>query len=97
MSRIGKLHRASENFLKTVVLQNMSVGLVTFSNDAKTLMGLTEITSERDRQKLVDKLPVNADGGTAIGLGLLQGVKVYSTAHPHTHICVYYIYTYILI
>lgn len=63
-------------FLLKAVPTGYSVGLVIFSSSALTVASLTEITSESAREQLVVRLPTSTGGGTNIGIGLLQGVKV---------------------
>ncbi len=76
LTRLDKLRHASAEFLLTVVQKGMSVGIVSFSTLATTLVNLTEVTSASVRQTLVEKLPTEADGVTAIGKALLEALKV---------------------
>ncbi|KAK2158849.1 hypothetical protein NP493_1768g00021 [Ridgeia piscesae] len=58
----------------------MSVGIVSFSTLATTLVNLTEVTYASVRQTLVEKLPTEADGVTAIGKALLEALKLLENA-----------------
>ena len=62
--------------MKHVVPKGYSVGIVSFSSNAATVATLREISSESVRDDLVALLPQVTKSPTAIGKGLLQGVKV---------------------
>ncbi|KAI0219202.1 Calcium-activated chloride channel regulator 2, partial [Lamellibrachia satsuma] len=76
VTRIDRLRQTVAEFLLKAVPTGYSVGLVIFSSSALTVASLTEITSESAREQLVVRLPTSTGGGTNIGIGLLQGVKV---------------------
>ena len=78
-SRIEKLYRVAADYLRSVVPQGYYVGIVVFDYLGKTVANLTKLNSETEREELVSTLPRNPDGGTGIGSGLLQGVKVILT------------------
>ena len=59
-----------------VVPTGYSVGIVTFSSSADIVAYLKELTSQKARDDLVEKVPDYAGGGTAIGQGLLAGIEV---------------------
>ncbi|XP_067220452.1 calcium-activated chloride channel regulator 1-like [Chanodichthys erythropterus] len=69
-SRILRQQQAATHFLQTIIEDQASVGIVTFSSDALTLSPLTTIDSESTREKLIKLLPKEADGGTYVCKGL---------------------------
>ncbi|XP_067221991.1 calcium-activated chloride channel regulator 1-like isoform X1 [Chanodichthys erythropterus] len=75
-SRILRQQQAATHFLQTIIEDQASVGIVTFSTDASTLSPLTTIDSESTREKLFKLLPKVADGGTYICKGLTLGLQV---------------------
>ncbi|XP_067220887.1 calcium-activated chloride channel regulator 4-like isoform X2 [Chanodichthys erythropterus] len=75
-SRILRQQQAATHFLQTIIEDQASVGIVTFSSDALTLSPLTTIDSESTREKLIKLLPKVADGGTYICKGLNLGLQV---------------------
>ncbi|XP_067221402.1 calcium-activated chloride channel regulator 1-like isoform X2 [Chanodichthys erythropterus] len=75
-SRILRQQQAATHFLQTIIEDQASVGIVTFSSDAKTLSPLTTIDSESTREKLIKLLPKVAGGGTYICKGLTLGLQV---------------------
>ena len=54
------------------------VAIVEFSFSATELSDLTKITSEADRNDLLDEVPNDAAGGTCIGCGIQLAVEVRS-------------------
>lgn len=52
------------------------MGIVEFNFQAFKLKELTAITSDSDRDELLQALPDKADGWTAIGDGLLKAIEV---------------------
>ena len=70
------MNQAAAEFIRTVCEGTM-VGIVRFESKASTLLVLTEISSEEDRQRVIQKLtePGNS-GGTCIGCGLRTGLAV---------------------
>ena len=74
--KIDKLYQTSVDFIMKVVPTGYSVGIVTFSSSADIVANLKEMTSQNARDDLVKKVPHFADGGTAIGQGLLAGIQV---------------------
>ncbi|XP_067222283.1 calcium-activated chloride channel regulator 1-like isoform X2 [Chanodichthys erythropterus] len=74
--RMRRLQQAATHFLQNIIEDQASVGIVTFSTDAKTLSPLTTIDSESTREKLIKLLPKVADGWTYICKGLNLGLKV---------------------
>ncbi|XP_067220453.1 calcium-activated chloride channel regulator 4A-like [Chanodichthys erythropterus] len=75
-SKILRLQQAATHFLQTIIEDQASVGIVTFSSDAKTLSPLTTIDSESTREKLFELLPKVAEGWTYICKGLNLGLQV---------------------
>ncbi|XP_067220899.1 calcium-activated chloride channel regulator 1-like [Chanodichthys erythropterus] len=75
-SRILRQQQAATHFLQTIIEDKASVGIVTFSSNAKTLSPLTTIDSESTREKLIKLLPKEAGGGTYVCKGLNLGLQV---------------------
>ncbi|XP_048016191.1 calcium-activated chloride channel regulator 4A-like [Megalobrama amblycephala] len=75
-SRILRQQQAATHFLQTIIEDQASVGIVTFSDNANTLSPLTTIDSESTREKLIKLLPKVAGGGTYICKGLNLGLQV---------------------
>ncbi|ROL43988.1 Calcium-activated chloride channel regulator 3A-1 [Anabarilius grahami] len=74
--RMRRLQQAATHFLQNIIEDQASVGIVTFSTDAKTLSPLTTIDSESTREKLIKLLPKVAEGWTYICKGLNLGLQV---------------------
>ncbi|XP_051962568.1 calcium-activated chloride channel regulator 4A-like [Xyrauchen texanus] len=75
-SRILRQQQAVTLFLRNIIEDQASVGIVTFSSNANTLSSLTLIDSETTRENLIKKLPSTANGGTYICKGLNEGLEV---------------------
>ncbi|XP_058655380.1 calcium-activated chloride channel regulator 3A-1-like [Onychostoma macrolepis] len=75
-SRILQQQQAATHFLRNIVENQASVGIVTFSTEASTLSPLTTIDSDTTRENLIKLLPNVADGWTNVCLGLSQGLQV---------------------
>ncbi|KAK1785902.1 hypothetical protein P4O66_017545 [Electrophorus voltai] len=60
----------------SIIEEQASVGIVTFSTDAAILSGLTLIDGQSSRDTLIAKLPSTAGGSTFICKGLLKGLEV---------------------
>ncbi|XP_051717361.1 calcium-activated chloride channel regulator 1 [Ctenopharyngodon idella] len=77
-SRILRQRQAATHLLQIIIEDQASVGIVSFSDDAKTLSPLTTI-DESTREKLVNLLPDFAGGYTYVCKGLDLGLQVLST------------------
>ncbi|XP_042609833.1 calcium-activated chloride channel regulator 1-like [Cyprinus carpio] len=75
-ARILQQQQAATHFLRYIIEDQASVGIVTFSTSASTLRSLTIIDSDITRETLVQLLPKRASGSTNMCLGLSQGFQV---------------------
>ncbi|XP_052433056.1 calcium-activated chloride channel regulator 1 [Carassius gibelio] len=75
-SRILQLQQAATHFLRNIIEDQASVGIVQFSTKASTLRNLTTIDSDTTRENLIKLLPKLAAGSTNMCLGLSQGLQV---------------------
>ncbi|XP_026116800.1 calcium-activated chloride channel regulator 1-like [Carassius auratus] len=75
-SRILQLQQAATHFLRNIIEDQASVGIVQFSTKASTLRNLTTIDSDTTRENLIKLLPIEADGTTNMCLGLSQGLQI---------------------
>ncbi|XP_067307126.1 calcium-activated chloride channel regulator 1-like isoform X2 [Pseudorasbora parva] len=75
-SRILRLKQAATYFLRYIIEDQASVGIVTFSTNANTLSPLITIDNESKRENLIRFLPKVADGGTNMCEGLNLGLEV---------------------
>nr|XP_021328580.1 epithelial chloride channel protein-like isoform X2 [Danio rerio] len=75
-NRILLLQQAATLFLRTIIEEKASVGIVTFSSQPNTLSQLTVIDSDDTREHLIRLLPTSATGSTEMCLGLQEGLKV---------------------
>ncbi|XP_059370713.1 calcium-activated chloride channel regulator 1-like [Carassius carassius] len=74
--RILQLQQAATHFLRNIIEDQASVGIVQFSTKASTLRNLTTIDSDTTRENLIKLLPKVADGTTNMCLGLSQGLQI---------------------
>uniref|UniRef100_A0A8C2BRQ2 VWFA domain-containing protein n=1 Tax=Cyprinus carpio TaxID=7962 RepID=A0A8C2BRQ2_CYPCA len=77
-SRILLQQQAATHFLRNIIEEQASVGIVQFSTSASTLSPLTTIDSDNTRENLIKMLPKVADGWTNMCLGLSQGLQLES-------------------
>ncbi|XP_067307117.1 calcium-activated chloride channel regulator 1-like isoform X1 [Pseudorasbora parva] len=75
-SRILRLQQAATYFLRNIIEDQASVGIVTFSTNANTLSPLITIDNESKRENLIGFLPKVADGWTNMCKGLNLGLEV---------------------
>lgn len=71
------MRQAASTFILQAAPTDSDIGIVEFSSAASTLSDLTQIDSYSGRQALVKKLPTDANGGTSIGSGILEALKVF--------------------
>uniref|UniRef100_A0A8C1RAD3 VWFA domain-containing protein n=1 Tax=Cyprinus carpio TaxID=7962 RepID=A0A8C1RAD3_CYPCA len=71
-SRILLQQQAATHFLRNIIEEQASVGIVQFSTSASTLSPLTTIDSDNTRENLIKMLPKVADGWTNMCLGLID-------------------------
>ena len=71
-----KMISSAANYISSIVLEGSQVGIVEFESTATVLHYLIEVYSDDHRESLLGALPVNADGATGIGDGLLLGLEV---------------------
>ncbi|XP_073673899.1 calcium-activated chloride channel regulator 1-like [Garra rufa] len=74
--RILQQQQAATHFLRNIIEDQASVGIVTFSTAASTLSPLTTIDSNTMRENLIKLLPKVANGWTNMCFGLSQGLQV---------------------
>ncbi|KAL1260510.1 hypothetical protein QQF64_008337 [Cirrhinus molitorella] len=75
-SRILLQQQAVTHFLRNIIEDQASVGIVTFSTSATTLSPLTTIDSDTTRENLIKLLPKVAGGLRNMCLGLREGLQV---------------------
>ncbi|KAL1260511.1 hypothetical protein QQF64_008338 [Cirrhinus molitorella] len=75
-SRILRQQQAATHFLRNIIEDQASVGIVTFSSDASILSPLTTIDSDTTRENLIQLLPKVANGGTYMCKGLSLGLQL---------------------
>ncbi|XP_064480339.1 calcium-activated chloride channel regulator 1-like [Ornithodoros turicata] len=73
--RLEMMHRAVARYIQDSIPDGMELGIVMFNSDAKIYAELTEI-DQYTRADLRRKVYQQYGGNTAIGKGLLAGVKV---------------------
>uniref|UniRef100_A0A8C1MJ95 Chloride channel accessory 1 n=1 Tax=Cyprinus carpio TaxID=7962 RepID=A0A8C1MJ95_CYPCA len=74
--RILQQRQAATHFLRYIIEDQASVGIVTFSTSASTLSNLMTIDSDITRENLIKLLPNVASGSTNMCLGLSRGLQV---------------------
>ena len=67
---------SSANYISSIVTDGSYIGIVEFNTYGTVLKQLTLVTSDDDRQALLDSLPGNTGGSTGIGDGLLKAIQV---------------------
>ncbi|XP_033644207.1 calcium-activated chloride channel regulator 1-like [Asterias rubens] len=77
-NRFNKMISSTANYISSIVIDGSYIGLVEFSSAAYVLSDLTFVTSDDDRQALLQSLPDPPGGGTGIGGGLLRAIEVLS-------------------
>ena len=75
-NRFNKMISSTANYISSIVIDGSYIGLVEFSSAAYVLSDLTFVTSDDDRQALLQSLPDPPGGGTGIGGGLLKAIEV---------------------
>ncbi|KAG8555787.1 hypothetical protein GDO81_017813 [Engystomops pustulosus] len=83
--RITRLYQASEVYIMQIVESGSSVGIVTFSSDAKIESELVKIVDTFQREKLKQLLPKVANGGTNICAGVRKGFEVNKKTDSSTY------------
>ncbi|ROL43989.1 Calcium-activated chloride channel regulator 3A-1 [Anabarilius grahami] len=78
-SRILRLQQAATHLLRNIIEDQASVGIVSFSTDAKIESPLTTIDSGSTREELIKLLPSKASGSTNMCNGLNLGLQVLRT------------------
>uniref|UniRef100_A0A8C1D8A1 Chloride channel accessory 1 n=1 Tax=Cyprinus carpio carpio TaxID=630221 RepID=A0A8C1D8A1_CYPCA len=74
--RILQQRQAATHFLRYIIEDQASVGIVTFSTSASTLSNLMTIDSDITRENLIKLLPNVASGSTNMCLGLSRGDEI---------------------
>ena len=78
-NRFEKMISSSANYISSIVTDGSYIGIVEFNWVGIMLKNLTLVTSDDDRQALLNALPPSAAGSTAIGDGLLKSIEVSMT------------------
>nr|XP_009859799.2 calcium-activated chloride channel regulator 4-like isoform X1 [Ciona intestinalis] len=82
-SRYENMMQAATDFIMTYVPLSAEVGIVEFESEASTLSWLVMINGIAERNYLKDRLPKPPSGGTCIGCGIEQGIKVLGNRAGH--------------
>ncbi|XP_038061541.1 calcium-activated chloride channel regulator 1-like isoform X2 [Patiria miniata] len=77
-NRFNKMISSSANYISSIVTEGSYIGIVEFNYVGIIRKNLTLVTSDDDRQALLESLPPDAGGSTAIGDGLLKSIEVLS-------------------
>ncbi|XP_045199674.2 calcium-activated chloride channel regulator 1-like [Mercenaria mercenaria] len=77
--RIETLYQACEYIIQTKIPEDSWLGIVWFTNSAWTQMNITQVTSQDVRDALINALPRSTFGGTCIGCGLEEALKILKT------------------
>lgn len=75
-----KLADAARTYILSVAPLGTSVGIVDFDISGKIVSRLTELTSDQVRTDLSNQVPQDADGGTCIGCGLEEALRILTAA-----------------
>ncbi|KAM5256400.1 calcium-activated chloride channel regulator 4-like [Ctenodactylus gundi] len=75
-SRLERMNQAAKYFLQRIVENASWVGMVHFDSNAYGISELVQITSNDERDSLVNSLPGSAGGGTSICSGINTAFQV---------------------
>ncbi|XP_054996343.1 calcium-activated chloride channel regulator 4 [Sorex araneus] len=84
-NRLNRMNQAAKHFLLRVVENRSHLGIVVFDNSAFTESPLIKITSQKDRETLVEKLPPKPTGGTSICSGIRKALEEIKKVHPQVN------------
>ncbi|XP_064643729.1 calcium-activated chloride channel regulator 1-like isoform X2 [Lineus longissimus] len=70
------MQQAANNFIQNIIKNGSYVGIVIFSNTARTSLEMTRIQSRADKLKVASYIPKTTNGGTAIGTGMQHAMNV---------------------
>lgn len=77
-----KLHAAVTMYLNFTVAKGAQIGLVKYNNTGYNVTdGLITIDGQDDRKWLMDRIPMERRGGSAIGKGLKCAIDVRFSRH----------------
>ncbi|XP_031232045.1 calcium-activated chloride channel regulator 4A isoform X2 [Mastomys coucha] len=74
--RLNRMNQAAKYFLKQIIENRSWVGMVHFHSQATIKSELIQINSDIERDKLLQTLPTNANGGTSICSGIKAAFQV---------------------
>ncbi|XP_021052282.1 calcium-activated chloride channel regulator 4A isoform X2 [Mus pahari] len=74
--RLNRMNQAAKYFLSQIIENKSWVGMVHFSSQATIMHELIQITSDIERNKLLQTLPTKANGGTSICSGIKAAFQV---------------------
>ncbi|XP_054996342.1 calcium-activated chloride channel regulator 4-like [Sorex araneus] len=84
-NRLNRMNQAAKHFLLQVVENRSFLGIVVFDSSAFTQSPLIKITSQKDRETLVEKLPPQPTGGTSICSGIRKALEEIKKVHPQVN------------
>jgi hypothetical protein len=70
------MYHASRNYILNTISNGSYVGIVYFSSTARTVLPMTAIISQADRERVTLFLPTKANGATAIASGMKVAMTV---------------------
>ncbi|XP_037356644.1 calcium-activated chloride channel regulator 4-like [Talpa occidentalis] len=81
-NRLNRLNQAAKQFILQIAENGSWVGIVDFDSTAHIKHKLIQITSDKERTKLVKTLPTEASGGISICSGIEVALQVIREIHP---------------
>ncbi|KAL3847553.1 hypothetical protein ACJMK2_018458 [Sinanodonta woodiana] len=75
-TRINHLYMSGKFIIENLLHDNSYLGIITFSYTAQITAGITQISGSSVRERLKNSLPYNARGGTSIGAGLTEALRL---------------------
>ncbi|XP_004603681.2 calcium-activated chloride channel regulator 4A-like [Sorex araneus] len=81
-NRLSRMNQAAKHFLMQIVEKNSWVGIIAFDDIGYIKSHMTQITSEKDRQRLSATLPLKTNGGTSICSGIQTAYQEIKSVFP---------------
>ncbi|KAM6217083.1 calcium-activated chloride channel regulator 4-like [Rhynchocyon petersi] len=83
-NRLSRMNQAVKHFLLQTIENGSWVGIVAFDSTAHIKSKLIQITSHKERNKLLECLPTDASGGISICSGIRSAFQVIREKFPQT-------------
>ena len=75
-SKLRRARQAVTSFIEDGLHDDVSLGVVSFSHQAKLISPVQKLQTQQERRSISDRLPTGGEGATSLGAAVLKALEV---------------------